>query len=56
MQLEMVNVCLHENGITHANKRSAEIKSTVYRESGVFGLMHWNPHKRILLQMLFFVV
>lgn len=35
--------------------RSPEIEGTVYRGSGVFGLMHWKPPKRILLQMLYFV-
>lgn len=38
------------------NMVRAEIKGTVYRESGVFGLMHWKPHKRILLEMLYFVI
>lgn len=38
------------------NMISAEIKGTIYRESGVLDLMHWKPHKRILLQVLYFVI
>lgn len=36
--------------------RTAEIKGTDYGESGGIGLMHWKAHKRILIQMLYFVV
>lgn len=38
------------------NMRAAEIKGTVYGGRGIIGLMHWKAHKRILLQMVYFVV